>query len=281
MYIIFYERNIRFLKFLPPCWHQSVIYIQRSVRKILCEDPFISVKIKLYSKREHPWLFVTLKGRMSWNMCIFPFAQILIASLLQSASKQGWLLGYSFSLWSELTQGAQWGVDLISLWMRWPWQVSCVRPSRRERLLWKRHLFWLQLHDWKTLFNSCGFIRCCTQRTFLGFLKKKKETSLGFRSLGFRAVVLGLMAWLSEVSSGDGGFMPDVWAGLAWVWKGVDGAACRWVQCLWEARGQGCRGRRGVPDSSDNSRVALQDGAVTDALHEMDLRISKQTVSST
>ena len=53
------------------------------------------------TKREHPWLFVTLKGRMSRYMCIFPFAQILIASLLQSASKQGWLLGYSFSFWAD------------------------------------------------------------------------------------------------------------------------------------------------------------------------------------
>lgn len=101
VYIIFYERNIHFLKFLWLCWHQSVIYIQRSVRRLLCEDPFISLKIKPYSKRQHPWLVVTLKGRVFWNMCIYPFAQILIASLLQKGSKQGWLLGYSFSFWGD------------------------------------------------------------------------------------------------------------------------------------------------------------------------------------
>lgn len=44
-----------------------------------------------------------------------------------------------------------------------------------------------------------------------------------------------------------------------------------------EKPGAALQGEAGCPDSSDNSRVALQDGAVTVAVHDMDLRISKHT----
>lgn len=112
-----------------------------------------------------------------------------------------------------MTQGAQWRVDLVSLCVWWPWHASCACPSRRERLLWKRHVLWLQLCDWKTLFNSCGFVRCCTWSTFLGFFK---ETSLDFHSLGFRAMVWALWDG-SRGALGETGVMPAVWDGLAWV----------------------------------------------------------------
>ena len=57
-------------------------------------------------------------------------------------------------------------------------------------------LLCVQLCDWKTLFNSCGFTRCCTRSTFLVSFRK---TSLDFHSLVFMAMVLDFIRWLSEV----------------------------------------------------------------------------------
>lgn len=127
VYIIFYGRNIHFLKFLPPCWHQSVIYIQRSVRKILCEDPFISMKIKLYS-RGTPNSWWPLKVECS-EICVFiPLLQILIEN-------RGWLLGCSFSSWwRKVPEGR---TDLVSLRVRWPWRVLCV-PFQKGKAVVKR-----------------------------------------------------------------------------------------------------------------------------------------------
>lgn len=45
--------------------------------------------------------------------------------------------------------------------------------------------------------------------------------------------------------------------------------------------GRAGRGEAGCPSSSVNSQVALQEGPVTVSIHEMGLRISEQTVSST
>ena len=180
-----------------------------------------------------------------------------------------------------MTQGAQWRVDLVSLRVRWPWHASCARPSRRERLLWKRRLLWLQLCDWKTLFNSCGFVRCCTRSTFLGFFKKKKRKKPVWTSTVWDSGPWsGLCEMALRGALGETGVMPAVWDGLAWVWKGVEGMACRRAQFVWEGGGPGWRGKAGCPSSSVNSRVALQEGSVTVSIHEMDLRISKQTIPS-
>lgn len=81
------------------------------------------------------------------------------------------------------------------------------------------------------------------------------------------------MRWLSRCSWGDRGHASCL------RWSCVSVLTCRRAQCVWEGRGPGWRGKAGS-GTSVNSRVALQEGSVTVSIHEMDLRISKQTVSS-
>lgn len=131
------------------------------------------------------------------------------------------------------------------------------------------------------MFNSCGFIRRCTQSTFLGFFKRKKETSLDFHSLGSRAIVLGSMRWLSEVPLQETGVSCQLSESVCVTVEGSRGYGLQASTVRVRSKGAGLEGRRGCLSSSVNSQVALQEGPVTVSIHEMGLRISKQTVSST
>lgn len=112
-------------------------------------------------------------------------------------------------------------------------------------------------------------------------LKRKKETSLDFHSLGSRAIVLGSMRWLSEVPFRRRGFHASCPSRSCVTVEGSRGYGLQASTVRVKSKGAGLEGEAGCPSSSVNSQVALQEGPVTVSIHEMGLRISKQTVSST